>query len=761
MLNVNIVYNPYFVETSIEVNGKAVEAGTPLWQLCQHERLQNWIDKFFPLLKEEYREKKFAFKFRGMVQDSEDFKDALNQFCNVQSDVQATVDVDSKGLKTDRMTSLKELFESGKKDDAPFADLFKSQEMQAAFDRAVDPTFEANVIATMSSGKSTVVNSLLGMDLMPAKNEACTATIARITDDDHAQNFMAQRFNSDNEPISEFVKIDNETLTKWNDDPATSRIEIVGNIPTVDETPDCRMVFVDTPGPNNSRNEDHKRATYEAIQSKPLSMVLYVLNSTQLSTNDDQQLLNKVCEVMHEGGRKAQDRFVFIANKIDAFDPASGESVTKALKNVRDYLAGFGIEHPLVIPASAYLAKLLRKKKGGYELTRKERGDLQTLVDLFVEEPEMNMLNHVKDRISYDCHRRLEKRLASAKSPEEKAEILSGIPIVEELLNDFLQKHALPAKLKDAVDSLEKVMMAAKIAEKKEEQLAKGEADRTELLARIKAFNEDKKRIEQGEKFREEVRGLKYKESISTRNKVNAINAKKEKLCKDIAEGLEGDDDVKPNEARRITRMVLSRCRDMDADVIVSLETALQEEQMEVLKGLRGKYQAFVEKELKKSFPADSAAAELQACVMQMPSVEEMIASNQTTKRVCVGSHKVRTSKWYKPWTWGSSKTVRDYENVDVVDVEAIAAELCDSVRKATMTHIDEFRAQAANVLEEAKKQVLAVMDEIDNKVKAIQKDLEAANKDKSKLDAQLAECRKQIEWINSFKKNLAEILSV
>jgi hypothetical protein len=366
----------------------------------------------------------------------------------------------------------------------------------------------------------------------------------------------------------------------------------------------------------------------------------------------------------------------------------------------------------------------------------------------------------VKDRISYDCHRRLEKRLASAKSPEEKAEILSGIPIIEELLNDFLQKHALPAKLKDAVDSLEKVMMAAKIAEKKEEQLAKGEADRTELLTRIKVFNEDKKRIEQGEKFREEVRGLKYKESLSTRNKVNAINAKKEKLCKDIAEELEGDDDVKPNEARRITRMALSRCRDMDADVIVSLETALQEEQMEVLKGLRGKYQAFVEKELKKSFPADSAAAELQSCVMQMPSVEEMIASNQTSKTV-FRYYKVSTSKWWNPFSWGSTKTVRNRKKVAVVDVEAIAAELCDSVRKATIAHIDEFRAQAAQVLEDAKEQVLAVMDEIDNKVKSIQNDLEVANKDKSKLDAQLAECRKQIEWINSFKKNLAEILSV
>lgn len=761
MLNVNIVYNPYFVETSIEINGKVVEAGTPLWHLCRHERLQNWIDKFFTLLKEEYREKKFAFKFRGMAQDAEDFKDALNQFCTAQGDVQETHEIDSQGLKTDRVTSLKELFESGKRDDAPFAALFKSEEMQEAFDRAVDPTFEANVIATMSSGKSTVVNSLLGMDLMPAKNEACTATIARITDDDHARNFMAQRFNSADEPLSEFVKIDNETLTKWNDDPETSRIEIVGNIPTVDETPDCRMVFVDTPGPNNSRNEGHKRATYEAIQAKPLSMVLYVLNSTQLSTNDDQQLLNKVCEVMREGGRRAQDRFVFIANKIDAFDPDNGESVTKALKNVRDYLAGFGIEHPLVIPASAYLAKLLRKQKGGHELTRKERGDLRTLVELFIDEPEMNMLHHVKDRISPDCYRRLDKRLAAAKTDEEKAEILSGIPIVEALLNDFLQKHALPAKLKDAVDSLEKVMHAAQVAEKKEEQLAKGEAERKELLARIKAFNEDKKRIEQGETFREEVRGLKYRESKQTLRKINAINAKKEKLCKDLEEELEGDDDIRLNEARRMVRMALSRCRDMDADVIVSLETALQDEQMDVLKGLRAKYQAFVENELKKSFPADSAAAELQAYVMQMPSVEEIIASNQTQKRVCVGSHEVSTSKWFKPWTWGSSKTVRDYENVDVVDVEAIASELCDSVRTATMAHIDEFREQAAKLLEDAKEKVLSVMDEIDNKVKAVQKELEAANKDKSKLDAQLAECRKQIEWINGFKQKLAEILSV
>lgn len=761
MLKVSIVYNPYFVQTSIKVNGKIVEAGTPLWQLCQHQRLQNWIDKFFPLLMEEYREKKFAFEFRGTVQDSEDFKDALNQFCNAQGDVHATIDVVSTGLKKDRVGSLKDLFESGKREDAPFAEFFKSPEMQKAFDLAVDPTFEVNVIATMSSGKSTLVNSLLGMDLMPARNEACTATIARITDDDHAQDFMAQRFGFDNKPISELVKIDNETLAKWNDDPATSRIEIKGNIPTVDETSDCCMVFVDTPGPNNSRNDDHRRATYEAIQSKQLSMVLYVLNSTQLCTNDDQQLLNKVCEVMQEGGRKAQDRFVFIANKIDAFDPANGESVTKTLKNVYDYLASFGIEHPLVIPTSAYLAKLLRKKKGGFELSRKERGDLRTLTELFVEEPEMNMLNHVKNRISYDCYTRLEKRLTAAISNEEKAEILSGIPIIEELLNDFLQKHALPAKLKDAVDSFERVMLAAKIAEKKEAQLDKGEAERREVLARIKAFNEDKRRVEQGEKFRDEVRKLKYKESISTRKKVNSINAKKEKLCKEIKEKI-NEEKVSLEEARQITSDAIASCRDMDNDVIFSLESALKDEQIEFLKNLREKYQSFVEKELKKSFSIDSSVAEFQSSVMEMPSVDDLMSRHKGTI--------IETKPYWKeiPFRLFDYKTwfKRGYlasreEKVEAFNVNNIIDELCDSVRKATMTHIDEFRTEATRLLEEAKTQVLSVMDEVDNKVKIIQKELEAANKDKSVLDAQLAECRKQVDWINSFKKNLAEILSV
>lgn len=42
------------------------------------------------------------------------------------------------------------------------------------------------VMATMSSGKSTLINALLGQQILPSRNEACTAKMYSILDDDQA-----------------------------------------------------------------------------------------------------------------------------------------------------------------------------------------------------------------------------------------------------------------------------------------------------------------------------------------------------------------------------------------------------------------------------------------------------------------------------------------------------------------------------------------------------------------------------------------------
>ena len=50
--------------------------------------------------------------------------------------------------------------------------------------------FPMLVIATMSSGKSTLINALLGQQILPSKNEACTAKTYSILDDDTMQMRM-------------------------------------------------------------------------------------------------------------------------------------------------------------------------------------------------------------------------------------------------------------------------------------------------------------------------------------------------------------------------------------------------------------------------------------------------------------------------------------------------------------------------------------------------------------------------------------------
>ena len=58
------------------------------------------------------------------------------------------------------------------------------RESKAAFDLAMSDDFEVCVVATMSAGKSTLINAMLGSKLMPSKQEACTAIITRIKDED-------------------------------------------------------------------------------------------------------------------------------------------------------------------------------------------------------------------------------------------------------------------------------------------------------------------------------------------------------------------------------------------------------------------------------------------------------------------------------------------------------------------------------------------------------------------------------------------------
>lgn len=73
------------------------------------------------------------------------------------------------------MTPGKELAASASYLDFMYGRLFRYREL---------PRYHVAICATMSAGKSTFINSLLGSDYIPSGNEACTAKITSIADND-------------------------------------------------------------------------------------------------------------------------------------------------------------------------------------------------------------------------------------------------------------------------------------------------------------------------------------------------------------------------------------------------------------------------------------------------------------------------------------------------------------------------------------------------------------------------------------------------
>lgn len=753
MNRVSIAYNPYTTSTVLTVNGATPPAGANFAKVCEGTRLLIWIDKFLQLFYDKYRDKNVMVDFSGTPQDAADVERAIKEF-NQKENCHFKLDKVVESVTSKPLEQLRKLYEEGK--NGPYANVFNSDVMKKAFNHAVDPDFEVNVIATMSSGKSTLINALLGQRLMPSKNEACTATISKVYDYD-GQPFTAVRYNKDNQLLTKHPEpVTLKLMKSWNDAPETSIIEIKGDIPTIDETGDSRYVFVDTPGPNNARNQAHKERTFDTIHNDLLSMILYVMNATQFGINDDVDLLNSVQKAMNDGGRQAQDRFIFVANKMDEMKVNEDDDIGASLDRIRKDLQERGIKNPIVIPISARLALLLRLKKYCPEQFDEDMAEeLSKLLKYFLKYPEMNMYQYCKESLGSNIVRNLDERLARAESDEDKAIIYSGVPVLEELLKDFLFRYAIPAKVKSAVDRFICTLRDAK--EHVEMLNMLKQTDEKLHTTALALGNKDakKRQLEEGERFKKEIREMGYGISASTKEKITGLRGEEEDVIAGI-DRLFSENKVSVFEAKDLAKRAEKRCHNFAADAIAVLKKALKVECVDELERLKERYQEFITKILKERFPADEAARDLQASVFAVPSTSDLIDKNTSTETVCVGSHEERL--WYTLWIF--KKTVKDYEEREYVDLKPMKDEFCASIRFFTNSNIHNFEKQARNEVESIKENLLKAMSSMEKRMEELEKEICHLADDRQGAEKKKAELEASVQWYNSCLSKLKKIIS-
>jgi GTPase len=232
------------------------------------------------------------------------------------------------------------------------------------------------VCATMSAGKSTFVNALLGNDILPARNEATTARITSIYDLDGSKNMVGYILK--NGQIAESAcDVKQDELDKWNSDDEVGRIFLQADL---DGIPNKGMIVAvhDTPGINNSRDASHYSTTFDFLKSHPLDALIFVANAEQLCTEDEYSMLKTL---MNEVVKPKKLSIIFVLNKMDSIDPEK-ENIAEVIINYKEYLKELGFHEPAVFPVSAHAARLLKMalNNKSAQFTRHEKREFDSVL---------------------------------------------------------------------------------------------------------------------------------------------------------------------------------------------------------------------------------------------------------------------------------------------------------------------------------------------------------------------------------------------
>lgn len=754
MREIFIKYNPYRLETSITIDGVAPKQNSRL-NFGDH-RLQEWIEELPEILFEECSSRDFKITFHGTILDYEDVeamaREAKQAGLNIELEHIPAKEVSDKEAVIDEIFNE---IQAG-----PFDEL-KQPDVIKAFNMAKCSDFEVNVVATMSAGKSTLINALLRQKLMPAKQEACTATITEIKDND-ADHFMAKVYDINGNLIQTYPELSFEIMDSLNSNPEVSKIHVEGNIPFV-TSEDVSLVLVDTPGPNNSRDPEHKAATYRMLSESSKTVVLYILNATQLAVNDDYNLLSHVADSMKIGGKQSRDRFIFVVNKLDDFKKGE-DSIEAAITKVRDYLHDNGIENANIYPASALTALNIRTVLSeSDDDDDDEVYEAKGKVRKFNRNPEMYF--ETLAPLTPSVRGEIETRLANARSNQdtyEEALIHCGIVPIEMAIKMYVQKYAKTAKIKNIVDTFSKRLESAKSFETTKQEITENQDKQKEILAHIKVIKKKLASGEDAKHFKSRIEQINYDSEIrKMANDVIIVAQRK------ITEQLSSSDTkISKREAEELCRQFARFADNLQAEVQVKLEELIGNHVHKSAADLLKEYKKKIS-ELAQDVNVGNVSIdpfELMAGDIST-DVSSLINNLTETESVKVDEVWVENTskKWFKPWTWfqekGHWKNV--YEEKEYVDGTKLAqrffAPIQEQLYENNNNAIEYAKAQTKKIKQDFSKKFV----ELDTVLQEKLQELEDCANDNKNIEYRIRESQAKLKWLEEIQIKTKAILDI
>lgn len=614
MQKVKIRYNPYRMKTFISVNGtdvcgtddylqfrEFIEAGTPLQTWVEPIPYKNWKGILNELASEDcYDELEIAFEGRKI--DYEDLVracEAANEERKVGLQITYSLETEYSDAKlmqnidTVMRTLLSKKFSKLVDECGASSQIWKDyRNLPGEYQQTKDKEFKIVFAGLYSSGKSTILNSLIRRNILPTSDETCTAKTCRLKHDKKLKDkitleaFDAQgktvirkkTFGSDEECLNKFWEI-TPLGAKTSNPENVETIEICLDLshlyPSREMEKEFNLVIVDTPGCNSSKNKGQGenikqdiRIALDAINNGEKEMVVICADAQDYEDESLGIFLKMINETVRDKDDRGDfnDRFLFVLNKCDAAKYSGSESVAGKKENFAKYLMDtrrWGIEAredapdfvPRIFMTCAYIKFAVQM--GVMDFTDEEaeadenKQNMQDAYENFskkiVKWKNKNyFLPEVCDIPAYRKAELLKKfdETAAAGNEGEAVALLSGIDCIEGAVKDYIARYAYPFKVRDLLDTFDALLQAINSLaafedeklKKRMEDLGKGFSEREEV--------EKEKREQENRERKLRLLEEKVKEQKQKISTVSFSSKKFSKIREDVEIALESEKDI-------------------------------------------------------------------------------------------------------------------------------------------------------------------------------------------------------------------------
>lgn len=445
MVEVSLDYNPYNCKIEFLIDGNNLPDDSCLKKF-EYKRLQDNLKEIKNDIIKETNSNNISLKFIGR---SLDFEDVESEFKD--SEFEITLEHILKYEDKNKISEMKNIFKEYKNI------LYKYNEkldiyVEKKLKEYLNDKVKVNVMATTSAGKSTLINALIGKNLLPTSAEEKTSKIMEVIDNDSEENTFNVKYKIKNEN-EEIIKIEKnvtkEFLENINEEENIDEIEIEGNIGFINTEGSC-LSIVDTPGFNGKESNISITKTYISNSDKVMNIfVLASDNIAEDTLNRFFSFLDK--EIEKEKKDIYNDRMIIVLNKADRI---GDEEIEKVIENIVEKLKKIGFKKPNIILLDSKLAISIRDKSS---MSKKENNSFEGEVESRIKFKEYHYNEYSK--LPKNIKNKIEKELEKAIHSEDRlkqALIYTGIRDLEEMINLFVKKYAIPIKVKDFHDLLSK-----------------------------------------------------------------------------------------------------------------------------------------------------------------------------------------------------------------------------------------------------------------------------------------------------------------